>query len=440
MTNEDDTRREIGNGEGSFLEFKSTLRWNIKAGRDDPAITLEVLKTAAAFLNSEGGVLLIGVSDTGSLLGIAVDHFKNDDHFLVSLYEYVKTALGPDAAPYIEAKIRDVDGVKVCRAVSKPSPKPVFVNFHTAKDAFFIRTGPVTTQLPASKIYIYIKEHWETNQTPGGRATPQQQAFVQLLEIADLPRAAILRFQREVQRLRKAGKIANIGMNLPPEYDSAAKAFHDSISTFEERTHVARRWLSEKDKDLIDRSSTAATALLELESAIRHDQVIVEKDQKFVTASRLLDEVADVMTALLTGSDEETRAKPAAPMVRITTTNGTIHNLVASTVGFRINEGTLGHMQRSIRICANGATNSYDISNFSQLLGPARRGFTDCCSPKSHAEQITVTIRGGGNITGYVVDTCDQNGAKSLALTGVDPSIKNTLTINFSSIGRVELA
>src|SRR6266699_3528630 len=99
MTTQDDLRREIANGEGSFIEFKSTLRWNIKAGRDDQAITLEVVRTAAAFLNSEGGVLLIGVSDTGSLLGIAADHFKSADHFLVSLYEYVKTALGSDAAP-----------------------------------------------------------------------------------------------------------------------------------------------------------------------------------------------------------------------------------------------------------------------------------------------------------------------------------------------------
>src|SRR5439155_27259108 len=133
----------------------------------------EVVRTAAAFLNSAGGVLLIGVSDTGSLLGIAADHFKSADHFLVSLYEYVKTAVGSDAAPYVDATMHDVDGLKVCRVVLKPSPKPVFVNFHTAKDAFFIRTGPVTTQLPPSKIHIYVKEHWDAKQTLSGRANPQ---------------------------------------------------------------------------------------------------------------------------------------------------------------------------------------------------------------------------------------------------------------------------
>ena len=61
-------------GESKTLEFKSTLRWNTKEDRkDDKVITHSALKTVAAFLNTDGGDLLIGVRDDGSIIGIERD-------------------------------------------------------------------------------------------------------------------------------------------------------------------------------------------------------------------------------------------------------------------------------------------------------------------------------------------------------------------------------
>jgi len=60
----------IQRGESKTLEFKSTLRWNVKEDRqDDKVVTHAVLKTIAAFLNTEGGDLLIGVADDGAIVG-----------------------------------------------------------------------------------------------------------------------------------------------------------------------------------------------------------------------------------------------------------------------------------------------------------------------------------------------------------------------------------
>ena len=53
----------IKQGESKTLEFKSTLRWNLKEDRKDKRVTFAALKTIAAFLNTEGGDLLIGVAD-----------------------------------------------------------------------------------------------------------------------------------------------------------------------------------------------------------------------------------------------------------------------------------------------------------------------------------------------------------------------------------------
>ena len=60
--------------ESKTLEFKSSLRWNLKEHRkDDKRITHAVLKTIAAFLNTDGGDLLIGVDDKRKVLGIEHD-------------------------------------------------------------------------------------------------------------------------------------------------------------------------------------------------------------------------------------------------------------------------------------------------------------------------------------------------------------------------------
>jgi hypothetical protein len=57
----------VKRGESKTLEFKSTLRWSLKEDRqDDKGVTHAVLRTIAAFLNTEGGDLLIGVADDGA--------------------------------------------------------------------------------------------------------------------------------------------------------------------------------------------------------------------------------------------------------------------------------------------------------------------------------------------------------------------------------------
>lgn len=56
----------IHRGESERLEFKSTLRWNLHTDSKDKRIEHAVLKTIAAFLNTQGGTLLIGVEDDGA--------------------------------------------------------------------------------------------------------------------------------------------------------------------------------------------------------------------------------------------------------------------------------------------------------------------------------------------------------------------------------------
>ena len=89
--------------ESKTLEFKSSLRWNLKEDRkDDKRVTHAALKTIAAFLNTEGGDLLIGVDDDRKVLGIDHDRLDNDDKFMLHLAQAVRNGLGDRAGTCID--------------------------------------------------------------------------------------------------------------------------------------------------------------------------------------------------------------------------------------------------------------------------------------------------------------------------------------------------
>jgi hypothetical protein len=151
----------IKRGESKTLEFKATLRWNLKEDQqDDKAVTHEVLKTIAAFLNTEGGDLLIGVGDDGSVLGIERDQLKSDDMFIHHLGQAVRNGLGDQAATCIDHKTQVVLGKAVCVVSCQRSVEPVFLRWMgmeaTAEGDFFVRSGPGTVRLPPDSAREYV--------------------------------------------------------------------------------------------------------------------------------------------------------------------------------------------------------------------------------------------------------------------------------------------
>src|SRR3990167_3633054 len=63
----------IKSGEHERLEFKTSLRWDSKRDMVNKELEKAVMKTVAAFLNSDGGHLLIGVGDKGQPTGLEKD-------------------------------------------------------------------------------------------------------------------------------------------------------------------------------------------------------------------------------------------------------------------------------------------------------------------------------------------------------------------------------
>ena len=152
----------IKQGESKTLEFKSTLRWNLKDNRqDDRGVTHAVLKTIAAFLNTEGGDLLIGVADDRSIVGIERDQLETDDKFLRHLAQVVRNGLGDRASTCIDPKAQFVQGRTVCIVSCQRSPEPVFLKWKGMEGSpagdFYVRSGPGTVKLPTESASDYIR-------------------------------------------------------------------------------------------------------------------------------------------------------------------------------------------------------------------------------------------------------------------------------------------
>jgi hypothetical protein len=161
----------IKRGESKTLEFKSTLRWSLKEDRqDDKGVTHAALKTIAAFLNTEGGDLLIGVADDGAIVGIERDQLENDDKFMRHLAQIVRNGLGDRAGTCIDPKTQIVEGKTVCVVSCQRSPEPVFLKWKgmetTPSGDFFVRSGPGTVKLPPESAAEYVRTRFAPFETP----------------------------------------------------------------------------------------------------------------------------------------------------------------------------------------------------------------------------------------------------------------------------------
>jgi predicted HTH transcriptional regulator len=129
-------------------------------------VTHSVLKTIAAFLNTEGGDLLIGVADDRSIVGIEKDRFDSDDKFRLHLAQIVRNALGDRAGTCIDPKMQIVDGKTVCVVSCQRSPEPVFLKWKgmeaTTEGDFFVRSGPGTVKLPPESAKEFVRTRFAT--------------------------------------------------------------------------------------------------------------------------------------------------------------------------------------------------------------------------------------------------------------------------------------
>jgi len=129
----------IKKGESETLEFKETLKLDNEIG-----------KTISAFSNTRGGIILIGVSDSGEIIGVSIG--KNT---IEELANYIKRNTDPKVYPSI--KVKEAENKKIIFIeIQENKEKPVFFKNHAYK-----RVGKTSPEISSSEIRKLAKESGE---------------------------------------------------------------------------------------------------------------------------------------------------------------------------------------------------------------------------------------------------------------------------------------
>ena len=174
-----DPRKESTFGvEGQRLEFKSTIVF--PAGGIEPNIDKQlrvILKTIAAFQNSEGGILYIGVNDSGSVAGIEydfpylntgdMDPYKNyqptTDHYELKIRNAIREALGTYSNSNVNFEFLNQDGKTYCKITVNECVYPVF----RSDSKLFQRAGNMIQILEKNEITWFIEDRLRLRENTG---------------------------------------------------------------------------------------------------------------------------------------------------------------------------------------------------------------------------------------------------------------------------------
>jgi ATP-dependent DNA helicase RecG len=120
----------IHNGENSGVEFK----------RDD-IDNRELAKELVAFTNFQGGSVLLGVEDDGTISGITRTQAKLEEWVMQACRDKMR----PEIIPFYEV-VRDVEAGKDVAVVTVPTGYTVHAGWHNQHRTYYIRVGTLSRE------------------------------------------------------------------------------------------------------------------------------------------------------------------------------------------------------------------------------------------------------------------------------------------------------
>ncbi|MDD5189128.1 MAG: putative DNA binding domain-containing protein [Methanoregula sp.] len=181
----------LAGGEKETVEFKARALWSLdpsKPVREKPPSNDEmkygakvskfiIAKTIAAFLNTDGGNLVIGIFENKNdnqndyIVGIERDYAYLEDpcadgyqRMVIDsiLKPFFENDFFPHFSKFISIEFKKIQRKTVCWIKVKNSDKPIFLIF--GKDEmFYVRTGPETRELRGKReILNYISRHFKS--------------------------------------------------------------------------------------------------------------------------------------------------------------------------------------------------------------------------------------------------------------------------------------
>jgi len=161
----EDILQKIKNGETKTFEFKAYLLFNEKIG-EERENKFKIVKTIASMMNSEGGQLIIGVKNSGEIVGLLHDYKsikekskQNRDGFRLFLVDCINQLIGPQYNDLYNISFLDIKDKEICIIDIKPSNFQVHVKTIDGRYIFSIRGEGDNQELDSKQIQEYVKLH-----------------------------------------------------------------------------------------------------------------------------------------------------------------------------------------------------------------------------------------------------------------------------------------
>jgi serine/threonine protein kinase len=155
----------IPNGESTSLEFKQTMWWDTVQHKRNKDLLRGCVKTVCAFLNGDGGTLLIGVANSGEPTGLEDDlrdfsENRTVDGFELRFRDALVAGIEPEASHLVMLSFPSVRGIQICRVDVQRSPHPVFLVGKNVPPEFYVRKGNASRPLDVRQAHEYICDRW----------------------------------------------------------------------------------------------------------------------------------------------------------------------------------------------------------------------------------------------------------------------------------------
>lgn len=160
-----DVDRHLAQGEGYHVEFKASYAVDLDRDGQVPADTIKwgCLKTILSFLNSGGGVLLVGVRDDGSVGGLAPDLARcgSADRFIRDVQTLLNAQLGGGIASVCKLHcLQFGDSDEQVLVITVPQwSAPCFLakDFSSGKkSSLYVRNNARTDALDGAELVAYL--------------------------------------------------------------------------------------------------------------------------------------------------------------------------------------------------------------------------------------------------------------------------------------------
>ena len=172
-TTKDDLKMDlfemITAGENNLVEFKTTLRCDIKTGSVNKHLEQMILKTIAAFSNAQGGTLIMGITDEQEIVGLEQDYqtFKNGtkDEFELHIRNLTNNAYGVEfSSNNLDISFPICEDTEICVIEIKPWNTALYTIVKDSNgvksEKFYLRNGNSSPELPTSELASYINSRF----------------------------------------------------------------------------------------------------------------------------------------------------------------------------------------------------------------------------------------------------------------------------------------